>query len=71
MTDIDSGAMKIIEIIGVSPHSFEDAVNQAVSKAGESIKGITGVEVISQSAEVKDATVSRYLVRVKLSFVVR
>lgn len=71
MTDIDSGAMKIIEIMGVSPDSFEDAVNQAVSKAAESIKGITGVEVIAQSAEVKDAAVSRYLVRVKLSFIVR
>jgi flavin-binding protein dodecin len=71
MTEIESGAMKIIEIMGVSPESFDDAVNQAVSKAAESIKGITGVEVISHSAEVRDGAVSRYLVRVKLSFIVR
>jgi hypothetical protein len=71
MSDIEAGAMKIIEIMGVSPVGFEDAVNQAVSKAAESINGITGVEVVSQAADVKDGTVSRYLVRVKLTFVVR
>jgi len=68
---MESGAMKIIEIMGVSPNSFDDAVNQAVAKAAESINGITGVEVTSQTADVRDGTVSRYKVTVKLSFIVR
>ncbi|MCZ7534192.1 MAG: dodecin family protein [Acidimicrobiia bacterium] len=68
--DIETGAHKIIEIMGVSPTGFEDAIDQAVSKASESINGITGVEVIRQAAEVRDGRVVAYRVTVKLSFVV-
>ncbi|MEE9227677.1 MAG: dodecin family protein, partial [Acidimicrobiia bacterium] len=40
---ITRGAIKVIEVIGVSDESWEDAVGQAVGKASESVKGITGV----------------------------
>lgn len=68
---IDSGAVKVIEIIGVSEKSFEDAVGNAVSKASESVKGITGVEVIAQTASVEDGKVTRYSATCKLAFVVK
>lgn len=72
MTDsIDNGAIKIIEIKGLSTQGFEDALDQAVSKAAESIKGIVSLEVTGQSAAVKDGKVSRYEVTAKLSFVVK
>ena len=45
---MSSGAIKIIEIMGVSPVSFQEAVDEAVSKAAESINGIIGVEVIAR-----------------------
>lgn len=68
---ISTGAIKIIEIMGVSTNSFDDAVDEAVSKASESINGITSVEVIHQTADVRDGKVSAYRVTVKLSFIVR
>ena len=68
---MSSGAIKIIEIMGVSPVSFQDAVDEAVSKAAESINGIIGVEVIHQAADVKDGGVTAYRVTLKLSFIVR
>ena len=68
---ISTGAIKIIEIMGVSPTSFQDAVDEAVSKAAESINGITDVEVIHQTADVRDGKVSAYRVTLKLSFIVR
>ena len=43
---LDTNAVKIIEIMGVSAKSFQDALDQAVQKASESIKGISSVEVI-------------------------
>lgn len=67
---ISSGAVKVIEVIGVSEKSWEDAVGQAVAKASESVKGITGVEVISQTARVSDGKVDHYNATVKLAFVV-
>ena len=68
---ITDGAIKIIEIIGVSSKSFEDAVNQGVSKAAESIKGITGVEVLRQSAKVKDGKPNQYNAHLKVAFIVK
>ena len=71
MSEIDTSAVKIIEIMGVSTESFEKALDQAVSKAAESINGITTVEIIDQTADVRDGKVAVYRVTVKLSFVVR
>lgn len=68
---IDSGAVKVIEIIGVSDKSFEDAIDNAVTKASESVSGITGVEVVSQTARVDDGKVTRYAATCKLAFVVK
>ncbi len=67
---ITKGAIKVIEVIGVSDESWEDAVGQAVGKASESVKGITGVEVIAQTAKVSDGKVTKYNATVKLAFVV-
>ena len=72
MTDsLDGNAVKIIEIMGVSSIGFDDAVANAVEKAAESINGITGIEVIKQTASIADGRIARYEVTVKLSFTVR
>ena len=68
---IESGAIKVIEVIGISTEGFEDAVQQAVTKAAQSISGITGVEVMSLSARVKDGSIAQYKADVKLAFVVK
>lgn len=68
---VSSGAIKILEIIGISEKSFDDAVSQAVAKASETIQGITGVEVTSQTARVKDGKVTQYHATVKLAFAVK
>ena len=68
---IEAGAVKVIEVIGISAEGFEDAVDNAVAKASESIKGITGVEVQNFSARVDDGKVVQYRANVKLAFAVR
>ncbi len=70
MAYIEKGAVKIIEIIGVSEESWEDAVAQAVSKSAETIKGITGVEVVAFTAKVEDGKVIRYNAACKIAFAV-
>ena len=67
---VENGALKIIEIMGVSTDGYETALDNAVAKAAESINGITSLEVIRQSATVRDGRVARYEVVAKLSFVV-
>ena len=68
---VSRGAIKVLEIIGISEQSFDDAVSQAVAKAAETIDGISGVEVISQTARVKDGKVTQYHATVKLAFAVK
>ena len=68
---IDRGAIKVIEIIGISSDGFEDAVAQAVAKASATIKGISGVEVIRHSAKVEDGVITQYRADCKLAFVVK
>lgn len=70
-SSINSGAIKIVELVGISKKSFDDAVTQAVKKASESIKGITGVEIISQSAKVSNGKITQYRANVKLAFTVK
>jgi len=66
----DNGAIKIIKIMGLSTIGFEDALDQAVSKAAESIKGIVALEITKQTATVRDGKVARYEVTARLSFIV-
>ncbi len=68
---IEQGVVKIIEVIGISEESFEDAIQRGVAKASESVKGITGVEVQNMTARVKDGKVTQYHANMKLAFAVK
>ena len=67
-THINEGAVKIIEIIGISSKSFDDAIIQALDKASKTVKGITGIEVTKHMASVEDGKIKQYKVNVKLAF---
>lgn len=68
---IERGAVKVIEIVGVSDKSFDDAVEQAVNKASKSVQGITGVEVLKYMASVKGDKLTQYRANVKIAFPVK
>lgn len=65
---ISEGAVKIIEIIGISSKGFDDAIVQALKKASKTVKGITGFEVIKYLASVEDGKIKQYKVNLKLAF---
>jgi flavin-binding protein dodecin len=62
--------VKVIELIGTSSQSWEDAANNAVKEAQETIKGITGLEVVGQTARVDDGAITEYRSNVKVAFLV-
>lgn len=70
MAYIEHGAVKVIEVIGVSPKSWEDAVKEAVKKSSDSLSGISGVEVVSFTARVDDGEVVSYNATCKIAFAV-
>src|SRR5690349_4431496 len=62
--------IKIVELMGVSESSFDDAVRQAVKEAAKTIRNITGVEIIKSTAEVEGDEIFEYHVTVRLAFAV-
>ena len=69
-THIERGALKIIELVGVSPKGFDDAVVQAVARASDSVRDITGVEVSKFSARVEGGKPVEFHAAVRVAFVV-
>lgn len=64
----DSSTVKVIELVGESSESWEDAAQQALNDASETLEGINGIEVVSQTAEVEDNRIVQYRSTVHLSF---
>lgn len=62
---------KVIEIISTSSKSFDDAVTEGVSRASQTISGITGAWVKDQSVEVSQGKVTEYRVILKVTFVLK
>ncbi len=62
--------IKVIELVGVSDKSWSDAARNAVEGASQTIRGITGVDVVNSTAKVKDGAISEYHVTVKIAFAI-
>ena len=62
--------MKVIEIMSESSESWEDATQNAVSDVCKSVKGVNSVWVKDQSAVVENGKVTKYRVKLKVSFAV-
>jgi hypothetical protein len=63
--------IKVIELIGTSTQSWEDAANNAVKEAQETVSGITGVELVGQTARVENGVIAEYRANLKLAFLVK
>lgn len=62
-------AYKIVEIIGTSPKSWEDAANNAIQVARKSIRHMRVAEVREFDLNLnEDGTISEYRVKVDISF---
>ncbi len=59
---------KVIELVGESEKSFDDAIENALRIASESLRNIHGLDVISMNAKVKDGKISIYRAVVKVAF---
>ena len=59
---------KVVTIIGSSPESFAKAADVAVHEAAKTLRGITGAQVVSMSAEVEGDRISMYRTTVNVAF---
>jgi flavin-binding protein dodecin len=59
---------KVIELVGTSSTSWQDAAEVAVREAAKTIRNITGVEVTNMTAEVEANRIVQWRATVKIAF---
>ncbi|RXJ49614.1 dodecin family protein [Gelidibacter gilvus] len=62
--------LKVIEIMGNSKTSFEDAIKNVVKEASKTVKNIKSVTVKHMQVTVDNNQVSEYRVTTKVSFTI-
>jgi flavin-binding protein dodecin len=63
-----SSAYKIVELVGSSSVSWEDAAKAAVETAGKSLRDLRIAEITQMDMKIENGKVAAYRARVKLSF---
>jgi len=62
---------KVIEISADSSKSFEDAVQNGIEKANDTVKNIQGCWINEMKVSVKDGKIDKYRVMMKMTFVLK
>ncbi|HVB09454.1 MAG TPA: dodecin family protein [Bacillota bacterium] len=62
--------VKVLELVGESRRSWQDAAESAVREASQTVDQITGVEVYNMTAEVEDGKLTSFKANVKVAFTV-
>ncbi len=65
---MDSTVYKIMELTGTSPTSIEEAVQNAVTRAGRTVRQMRWFEVVETRGALKDNAVAEWQVTVKIGF---
>ncbi len=64
----EAPVVKVIELIGTSQKSWEEAAANAIKAAGETVRNITGMELKRCTATVEKSKIVEYRAVVKVAF---
>jgi dodecin len=70
MRDATDHIYKLVEIVGTSTDSMEDAVNKGVARAGKTLKNLRWFEVSQIRGEISGQKVAHWQVTLKIGFTV-
>ncbi|HEV7440283.1 MAG TPA: dodecin [Methylobacterium sp.] len=59
---------KVIELVGSSPNSIEDAVQAAVARASQTVRNLRWFEILETRGQIADGKVQHYQVTLKVGF---
>ncbi|XSG82369.1 MAG: dodecin family protein [Methyloligella sp. ZOD6] len=61
--------LKVIEVLAESNKSWEDAAQNAVAQAAESVRNIKSIYIENHEATVEGGKIQKYRINAKISFV--
>jgi flavin-binding protein dodecin len=59
---------KTIELVGSSPHSFDQAVHTAITRAAATVRNLRWFEVVETRGQIDDGKVAHWQVTLKVGF---
>ena len=59
---------KVIEVVGSSTKSSDDAIQQAITRSGQTLHNLDWFEVMEMRGHIVDAKVAHYQVKIKIGF---
>jgi hypothetical protein len=62
---------KVVEISSASKKSFEDAIEQGVKRADDTIKNIEGAWIQEQKVTIKNGKIDEFRVNMRVTFVLK
>ena len=62
---------KIVELVGSSPTSIEDAIQGAIDRASTTLENVRWFEVLETRGHVEAGKVTHYQVTIKVGFTLR
>lgn len=65
---MNDSVYKIIELVGVSPDSWDQAAKNAVERASQSLRDLRVAEVVSQDILIEDGKFAAFRTRISVSF---
>ncbi len=65
---MDGSVYKIIELVGTSPKSWEEAVQNVVNMASKTVRDLRIAEVSELDVRLENGKIAEYRAKVRLSF---
>lgn len=59
---------RVIEVVGTSEKSLEDAVRAAIERAGKTLRNMRWFEIVRQSGHIVDGRVAHFQATIKVGF---
>jgi len=60
---------RVTKITAASSKSFQAAIEEGLTRAASTLRGITGLEVVSQKASVKNGKIEEYRATIEITFI--
>lgn len=59
---------KVIELVGSSPNGIDDAIRNAIARAGKTVRNMRWFEVVGTRGHIEDGKVAHFQVTLKVGF---
>lgn len=60
---------RVTKIVGSSPKSWQEAVNEALKRANKTLRNLTGLQLLEQKAKIENGKIVEYRATLEVTFI--